>query len=127
MPVWIHVLSIFSLIVAIACAFVIALDVKRHPQHMWIMNLVWPLVALFGSVAALWAYFRYGRLATAEAHHEAMQQDRKPPSQAVTPFAVMVGKGAAHCGSHFGSLVLWVVELHSQCRTGRQSKRSPFT
>ncbi|AQZ53735.1 DUF4396 domain-containing protein [Martelella mediterranea] len=99
MPVWIHILSILSLIVALACAFVIALDLKRNPQHMWIMNLVWPLVALFGSVAALWAYFRYGRLATAEAHHEAMQQDRNPPSQTETPFAVMVGKGAAHCGS----------------------------
>ncbi|MGV0911679.1 DUF4396 domain-containing protein [Martelella sp. FOR1707] len=99
MPVWIHILSILSLIVAIACAFIIALDLNRHPQHMWIMNLVWPLVALFGSVVALWAYFRYGRLATAAAHHEAMEHDRKPPSQTETPFSVMVGKGAAHCGS----------------------------
>ncbi|AJY47276.1 DUF4396 domain-containing protein [Martelella endophytica] len=99
MPVWIHILSILSLIVAIACAFIIALDLNRHPQHMWIMNLVWPLVALFGSVAALWAYFRYGRLATAAAHHEAMEHGRKPPSQTETPFSAMVGKGAAHCGS----------------------------
>ncbi len=28
---------------------------------MWIMNLVWPLTALYGSVLALWAYFTVGR------------------------------------------------------------------
>jgi hypothetical protein len=30
---------------------------------MWIMNVVWPVTALSGSVWMLWQYFRYGRLA----------------------------------------------------------------
>jgi hypothetical protein len=43
-------LSWASLCVVITCALVIAADLIRHPQKMWIMNLVWPLTALFGSV-----------------------------------------------------------------------------
>lgn len=99
MPEWLHLLAVVSLLAGLASAIIIAVDVFANPQHMWIMNLVWPLVALFGSVAALWAYFRYGRLATRAAHHHAMENDETPPNMAETPFAVMVGKGAAHCGS----------------------------
>lgn len=99
MPVWLHLLAALSLVVATICAIVVAIDETRHPQHMWIMNLVWPLVSLFGSIFALWAYFRYGRLATHHAFMEARRNDESPPSKRETPFAVMVGKGAAHCGS----------------------------
>jgi hypothetical protein len=28
--------------IAFFCAIVIAIDEIRHPQKMWIMNLVWP-------------------------------------------------------------------------------------
>ncbi|MEO1987176.1 MAG: DUF4396 domain-containing protein [Martelella sp.] len=99
MPEWLHLLAILSLTVAALSSVVIVIDEARHPQHMWIMNVVWPLVTLFGSLAALWAYYRYGRLATRQAHRKAMQNDEKPPNMSKTPFAAMVGKGAAHCGS----------------------------
>jgi hypothetical protein len=36
-------------------------------------SIVWPVSALFGTVLIVWAYFRYGRLATMEAHHHAKQ------------------------------------------------------
>lgn len=98
-PDWLHVLSIASLVLALVCAVVIAADVYRHPQHMWIMNIVWPVTALFGSIAAVWAYFRYGRLAAREKAMAAMQRDETPPHKALTPFPVKVGKGASHCGS----------------------------
>jgi hypothetical protein len=42
-------------------AIVIAIDEIRHPQKMWIMNVVWPVTALYFSVLALWGYFRIGR------------------------------------------------------------------
>jgi Domain of unknown function (DUF4396) len=87
-PLWLHWLSIASVALGFACAAVLALDVARHPQHMWIMNLVWPIVALFGTGLALWGYFAYGRAATPE----------RTPAGSV-PFAVMVGKAASHCGS----------------------------
>ncbi len=50
-----------SLIAAFCCALIIALDEARHPQKMWIMNLVWPITALYFSVFALWTYFRIGK------------------------------------------------------------------
>ena len=60
---------------------------------------VWPVSALFGTLVVVWAYYRYGRLATMEAHHNAKERGEKPPNMTQTPFPVMVGKGALHCGS----------------------------
>jgi hypothetical protein len=50
-----------SLGIAFISALVIAIDEIRHPQKMWIMNVVWPVTALYFSVFALWGYFRVGR------------------------------------------------------------------
>lgn len=60
-PPGLHTLAIASLATAVTCAIVIALDELRRPQHMGIMNLVWPLTALFGSVLWLAAYYAWGR------------------------------------------------------------------
>jgi hypothetical protein len=60
-PSWLHMLSILSLVLAFACAALISIDELGHPQRMWIMSLVWPLTALFGSVAWLGAYYRWDR------------------------------------------------------------------
>ena len=67
-------LAWISLIAAFACAIIIAIDEFRHPQHMWIMNLVWPITALYFSVFALWAYFALGR----NASHHKMSQGAMP-------------------------------------------------
>lgn len=98
-PDWLHWLSIISLLVAFGCAIWISIDIARHPQHMRIMNVVWPATALFGSLAAVWGYYRWGRLATHEKAMVAMDKDETPPHKRLTPFPVMVGKGATHCGS----------------------------
>ena len=34
-PFWLHVLSISALLVGFVCALIIAIDITRHPQHMW--------------------------------------------------------------------------------------------
>ena len=98
-PVWLHVLSIVSLALGFVSALIAAIDVARHPQHMAIMNVVWPVVALFAGPVALRAYYSYGRLAAHEAARPAMDKGEKMPSKKLTPFPVMVGKGAAHCGA----------------------------
>jgi hypothetical protein len=98
-PDWLHLLSITSLLLGGTCALIVSVDVIRRPQHMTVMNIVWPVAALFGTLAVVWAYFRYGRLATMEAHHHAKERGEKPPNMTQTPFPVMVGKGALHCGS----------------------------
>ena len=88
-PAGLHMLAIASLAVAVTCAIVIALDELRRPQHMGIMNLVWPLTALFGSVLWLAVYYAWGR--SSGDHDRDMQH--KPP------FPVMVLKGSSHCGA----------------------------
>jgi len=71
------------------------IDEMRHPQRMWIMNVVWPVVALFGTGLTIWAYFRFGRLLTLNAE----SGGRESSGKHVTPFPVMVGKATLHCGS----------------------------
>lgn len=55
---------------------------------MWIMNLVWPLTALFGTVLWTAGYYRWGRTAADG------EGDRPNPL-----FPVAVAKGASHCGA----------------------------
>ncbi|MEZ5332797.1 MAG: DUF4396 domain-containing protein [Thermoanaerobaculia bacterium] len=99
-PEWFSVLSVAMLALGALCALVIVVDILRgHRQQMWIMNVVWPVTALFGTVLALWAYRRWGRLATRQRYEEARERGEKPPNRGNTPFAAMVAKGAAHCGS----------------------------
>lgn len=98
-PAWLHVLSIALLLIGLVCAVIIAADLFRHPQHMWIMNVVWPVTALFGTLWIVWQYFTYGRLAEHACAKAAMDRGEKMPSKKHTPFPVMVSNGALHCGS----------------------------
>ncbi|MDT7952249.1 MAG: DUF4396 domain-containing protein [Acetobacteraceae bacterium] len=98
-PHWFSVLSFAELALGALCALIVLVDVVRHPQHMAIMNVVWPVTALFGTGLTLWLYFSYGRLATHDAMRSAMARDEKPPSKSQTPFWAMVAKGASHCGA----------------------------
>jgi Domain of unknown function (DUF4396) len=98
-PESLHLISIFSLMLGFVAAGMIACDEWRHPQSMWIMNIVWPATALFGTVLSLWGYLCYGWLATRERAVPARQRGDKPPHVEETPFPIMVAKGAAHCGS----------------------------
>lgn len=98
-PDWLHVLSIVWVGLGFACAAILAVDVARRPQHMRIMNVVWPVTALFGTLLTLWAYFTIGLLGTREAALAAEARGEEPPNKRLTPFPAMVGKGAAHCGA----------------------------
>ncbi len=62
-PLWLTVISWVSLGVAILCAAPILHDLfgRGYRQHMWIMEAVWPITALYFGPLALWAYFRWGR------------------------------------------------------------------
>lgn len=96
---WLETLAIASLCLAGACAFIIAIDLLAgHRQHMWIMNIVWPVTALYFGPLALYAYFRWGRLSTHHAVQHAKEQGQDNPGKA-KPFWQMVFIGATHCGS----------------------------
>ena len=87
-----HMLSIAALVVGACCAAIVLLDVARHPQPMAVMNVVWPVTALFSTVFTLWAYFRYGRPSVKAGHGS-------EPAAEGEGFAAAVGKGALHCGA----------------------------
>lgn len=46
-------IAVISLIIAGVCSLIIAADVVRHPQKIWIMNLVCILTPLYSSVLGL--------------------------------------------------------------------------
>lgn len=99
MPEWLTILAIGSLVLAGLCALIIVIDIFRgHRQHMWIMNIVWPVTALYSGPFGLWAYFAIGRLSTQRKMQEAQKHDAQPPALS-KPFWQSVGLAATHCGS----------------------------
>ena len=96
MPGWFHALSIAMLLVGLGCAALIGFDESRHPQQMWIMNAVWPVSALFGSVLVLGGYLAYGR---STAGSDGSRRHGPRHESADPPFAVMAAKATLHCGS----------------------------
>lgn len=97
-PAWLHDLSLASLILSTVCAIVIAVDELRHPQQMWIMNVVWPVTALFGSLVWLCFYFWIGRLSSKDMVESARHAHKAIPSRN-KPFGAMVAEAASHCGA----------------------------
>ena len=80
-PLWLLYLSIAYLALGAASAIVIVVDLVGHSQHMWIMNVVWPVTGLFGTVWILWRYFRYGRLASHQNVQAAKERNQDPPNK----------------------------------------------
>lgn len=93
-----HTIAIVSLIVAGVCLLIVVIDVIRHPQKMWIMNLVWILTPLYSSVLGLWAYYELGRLTTKENIAAAKKKNEESPGKH-KPFRQSVAIAAMHCGS----------------------------
>ncbi|ACO33520.1 MULTISPECIES: DUF4396 domain-containing protein [Acidobacterium] len=95
-----------SLGVAFACALIIALDEVRHPQKMGVMNLVWPITALYLSVFALWGYFSFGRNKSGHGHHHEMSHhsswegnDDDMKMARRDPTWQQIAMAASHCGA----------------------------
>jgi hypothetical protein len=94
-------ISWISLAVAFLCAIVITIDELRHPQKMWIMNIVWPVTALYFSIFALWGYFRAGRKMTklSMAHISEEDHKRKMEQARGDPTATQTAISDSHCGA----------------------------
>jgi hypothetical protein len=98
-PSWLHALSIAYLALGSLCALAICADLIRHPQQMWIMDVVWPVTALFGTVWIVWQYRRWGRLAEQSRARASTARHQDPPNRRFTPFSMMAANGALHCGA----------------------------
>jgi len=95
------VISWASLGIAFACSAVILVDVVRHPQKMGIMNVVWPVTPLYGSVFALWAYFRRGRSAAKDFQRPMPEAQREKIMKDATehPTPPQIAIATSHCGA----------------------------
>src|SRR5579875_2141294 len=97
---WVEI-SWISLGIAFACALIIAADEVRHPQKMGVMNLVWPITALYLSVFALWGYFSFGRNRGGRGHahqmHYGMHHEEHKTQGG--PGWRQIAVAASHCGA----------------------------
>lgn len=95
--------------VAVVCAMVIAVDEVRHPQKMAVMDVVWPVTALYFSVFGVWAYFAVGRKSARGnlSHDGAAAKMGHTESDGMTmggeeehrPSLAQVAVGTSHCGA----------------------------
>jgi hypothetical protein len=95
---WLQTTAVISLLLAAGCVIVVIIDLTSHPQHMWIMNIVWPLTALYAGPLALWAYYRIGRLSAREKVEKAQAGGDQMPAKK-KPFWQSAAVGTTHCGS----------------------------
>jgi hypothetical protein len=88
------VLSWISLASAFVCTGLIAADifVRGNRQHVWIMDVVWPLTALYSGPLGWLAYRRWGRLSSPRYRQQAGARGHYPLS-------VSVGISDTHCGA----------------------------
>jgi len=113
-PGWLFVVAWVGVGLGVAGAAWVALHIALgHRQHMWIMDLVWPLTALYAGPIALWAYYRVGRSMTHDAIRRAKATGKPQPGRD-RPLAAAAAIGAMHCGSGctLGDLIAeWLVVL----------------
>lgn len=88
-PAWVTVVASVSLVVALGCAVVVAVDIARRPQRMPVMAIVWPVSMLFGGALWLALYLRTGRGAP-----RGGRAGDQPKSMRVA-----VATGTNHCGA----------------------------
>lgn len=88
-----HTISIWALVLSGFSFLAILLDLLSYPQKMAIMNLVWPITALYFGPFALWTYFIFGRETHFAGHlHRGEHEKTKP-------FWQKVWIGGTHCGA----------------------------
>jgi hypothetical protein len=75
MTQWLVIVSWLAIILGVLTAIVIAFHEVAHPQHMKIMNVVWPVTGLYVPVLGWWLYTAMGRPKSAVAHSRPGQNE----------------------------------------------------
>jgi Domain of unknown function (DUF4396) len=71
----------------------------RHPQKMWIMNLIWPITALYFSIFAVWAYYRLGRKVSRDAMRGMDHRAMAHGTENLNPTWQQTAIATSHCGA----------------------------
>lgn len=93
-----HVIAWLSLGTAFFGAAMITVHEIRNPQKMMVMNLVWPLTALYLSVFGLFLYFRLG-VPMAKSHGRHSGESQMVMGQKASPTTADAAVSATHCGA----------------------------
>lgn len=96
-----QIVSYVSLGIALICSVIIAIDIlSGNAQHMWIMNIVWPVTALYSGVFGLIAYYALGKKSSKKnMQHMHMQHGDMQMQQKKSVTWRTVVKGTLHCGA----------------------------
>ena len=94
-PAWLTIVSWTLISLALLSAVLILADIflRDYRQHMRIMEVVWPVTALYFGPLALVAYAKWGRSAS----HRWMQSHSGAMPE--RPFWAKVAVSATHCGA----------------------------
>ena len=95
-PTWLSVLAWTTLVLGFACAGWILNDIYRrgYRQRMTVMEIVWPITALYLGPIAIAAYSRFGKPKSSRWLSEHDRDD--PPDK---PWWATVSEGVSHCGA----------------------------
>ncbi|MGE5289804.1 MAG: DUF4396 domain-containing protein [Micromonosporaceae bacterium] len=93
-PPWLTALSWIAFAAGFASAGWMLADIfgRGYRQRMKIMEVVWPVTALYFGPAAVWAYYAWGRPKT----HRWQARHGDPPEQ---PGYATTAVGVSHCGA----------------------------
>jgi hypothetical protein len=95
-PTWLSALAWAALALGLAGAAWIVNDIygRGYRQHMKVMEIVWPVTALYAGPLAVVAYSRFGK---PKSSRWLTEQDRdEPPDR---PWWATVAEGVSHCGA----------------------------
>jgi len=95
-PTWLTILAWTALAAGFVSAAIILIDIylRGYRLKMQVMEAVWPVTGLYFGPAAVWGYWRFGRVTSARwltEHHR-----QKPPAK---PAWATIAVGVSHCGA----------------------------
>jgi len=104
-------IALGALFVAVACAFIIMVDLLTgNKQKMWIMNIVWPVSALYLGPFGLLAYFTIGRKNSAKHTRQSHMGHKKPFWQSAFVATLHCGSGCT-LGNIIAELLISIVPV----------------
>jgi Domain of unknown function (DUF4396) len=96
-PEWLHILALAYIALCALVAIWIAFDSLRHPQRMWVMQLVWPITAMYFGPIAVWLYVRTKPMSTWEGQQPDEETKQRMKDMEATREQVSVS--VFHCGA----------------------------
>lgn len=95
-----YIISEISIAVSIFCFLIIVIDISsKNYQTMWIMNIVWPITALYSGPIGLWLYLKIGKLSTRKQIDSQGDMDKHMRHNSEKPFWQSAVVSTTHCGA----------------------------